>query len=656
MFAHIQRQIEKEFSAERAKELDADIHGHDQWSTFSQYRLCGNYCATRMREYGLEDVELMAIPADGETKIGDWVMPLAWDVAGASLEIVEPVGAARILADYSEEPASLAMWSAPTPPEGIEAEVVLLEDGRHEEDYAKVDIEGKVVFSSQHASQVRGPAARHGALGVISDYPACEDDALAEGVCWVNAWSDHHGWGFLKSDTPISGFSLNREKGEHLRRLLKEGQEVRVRAAVRSWLYEGEILLPTGVIRGKSDEEVLVYAHSYEYGAEDNAAGCAVALEAARTLNSLIEEGRLPRPQRSIRFMMSWECYGSIAWCVRRIAEKKNVMAGLCLDDVGGKRQLTGGQIRVVEDSHCQASYADFAASAIADACFQEEEGFDWQMAPWGTGTDHAVFQDPTFDVPMPWLTEHPARFHHTSLDKMDKIDARSLGMEGIFAATYLYFLATAGDEEARWLAQGTCRMWQDKMSEAEQEAVENLARQESAEALSEIHAQGRERIEYLTDVGREAVLSTKRLCGDGTATDQILREEVGRLTQERDHLLGKLKQEAADTANAKGWEVHMPETSTPSREESDRVPRRLVPGLLTLCDLSPEDRPAYEEATDGQNPMWSRPLILALYRADGKHTVREIERLVALELGESERDLLPYFRFLERQGLIEWV
>jgi hypothetical protein len=127
-------------------------------------------------------------------------------------------------------------------------------------------------------------------------------------------------------------------------------------------------------------------------------------------------------------------------------------------------------------------------------------------------------------------------------------------------------------------------------------------------------------------------------------------------LTREKDYLLKKLAQEVADRADAKGWELHTPETSAPSHEGVDRVPRRLVPGLLTLCDLSPEDRPAYEEATGGQNPMWSRPLILALYRADGNRSVDEIERLVTLEVGESDVDLLPYFRFLEEQGLVEWI
>ena len=180
MFHHIQCKIEQEYSGQNAYALVVAIHGYDRWSTFAQYRRCGAYCAARMREYGLEDVELIEIPADGATKFGDWTMPLAWDVTDAALQIVEPPEAARLLAHYREEPASLAMWSAPTPPEGQLAEVIFLRDGSKEEDYAEADVRGKVVFSHQAAYKVRGLAVRHGAVGLISDYPACEQEELAE--------------------------------------------------------------------------------------------------------------------------------------------------------------------------------------------------------------------------------------------------------------------------------------------------------------------------------------------------------------------------------------------------------------------------------------------------------------------------------------------
>lgn len=655
MFTYIQRQVEGAFSGERAKTLTAAIHSSDRWSTFSQYRLCGNYCATCMREYGLDAVELMEIPADGETKFGDWTMPLAWDVEEAHLELLEPRAAARLLASYREEPASLAMWSAPTPPEGLEAEVVLVEGGSEEGDYGGVDVKGKLVFTSLHANKVRGPAVRHGAVGVISDYPGREQDELAESVCWVNAWVDYHGWGFLKGDTRAFGFSLTREKGEYLRRLLAAGRRVRVRALVRSWLYQGSFPLATGVIPGEGETEVLVYAHSYEYGAEDNAAGCAVALEAARTLNRLIRDGRLPSPRRSIRFMMSWECYGSMAWGVQRIHHDKNVVAGLCLDDVGGKKELTGGRVRLILDSDCQASFADFAASAIARSCFREEEGFPCEISPWSGGTDHTIFQDPMFAVPMPWLTEHPARFHHTSLDKMDKIDVESLRKEGVFAATYLYFLANAGEEEIAWLARGTRTLWEDRIAEAKTELVEALVTSSSLEELGIACQRGKERIEYLAERGRDAILSIERLCGEEESR-AVLKEEVERLRRQKDHILEELEREARRRTRTKDWVLSAPEGPLQRRDGADLVPRRLVPGPVTLCAIGPEERSEYDRVTRGESPMWSPTLTFALYWADGRRSLAEIRRLVELELGPTEIDLVAYFRFLQGQGLIEWA
>jgi len=53
---------------------------------------------------------------------------------------------------------------------------------------------------------------------------------------------------------------------------------------------------------------------------------------------------------------------------------------------------------------------------------------------------------------------------------------------------------------------------------------------------------------------------------------------------------------------------------------------------------------------------MWSPTLTFALYWADGRRSLAEIRRLVELELGPTEIDLVAYFRFLQGQGLIEWA
>ncbi len=654
MLSAVQHRVAGEFSGEKVRELTAVIHSYDRWSSYAQYHRSGNYCATRMREAGLEDVELMEVPSDGQTRFGDWTMPLAWDVEDASLQVIEPAGAARLLAHYREEPACLAMWSAPTPPEGLTAEIVFLA-GRREEEYAQVEVKGKIVFTHQSHGQVRGWAARHGAVGLITDYPACEQDVLADAVCWMNAWVDYHGWGFLKSDTPFWGFSLTREKGQYLERLLASGARVTVRAVVKSCLYEGSFTVPTGILKGESDQEVLVYAHSYEYGAEDNASGCATVLEAARSLVRLVEKGVLPRPKRSIRFMMSWECYGSIPWAVQRIYGRKNVVAGLCLDAFGGKRSLTGGVIHVIMNSHCQASYTDFLAAAVADACFQPADGCSYQLSPWSGGTDHTIFQDPSFDVPMPWLTESPSHFHHTSLDEMDKIDVESLRREGVFAATYLYLLANAGELESAWLAKGTRELWQEKIADTAREVHAALAGQEGCDDLNTVWQQGQERLVYLTERGLVAIRSLERL-GLTAKLEQNVEEQAGELRRASAYQLEMLQRAVKERAQSRGWALAGPEVRRPMREGADLVPRRLVPGLLTLCTIPPEERAEYTRVTHGHSPMWSSVLTFGLFWADGQRTLGEIQRLVELEAGPTDIDLVAYFRFLQRLGYVEWV
>ncbi len=552
------------------------------------------------------------------------------------------------------------MWSAPTPPGGAEVAVVYLEDGSREDDYAHVDVRGKAVFTHRSHGAVRGLAARHGAVGLITDYPACQDDALANATCWMNAWVDHHGWGFLKTDTPMWGFSLTREKGRYLERLLASGASVTVRADVASCLYEGEFTLSTGVIRGESADEVLAYAHAYEYGAEDNAAGCAAALEAARTLQRLIQKGALPRPKRTIRFMMSWECYGSIAWAVQRIYGRRNVVAGLCLDDLGGKQSLTGGAIKLILTPHCQASYTDYLAKELAAECFPSEEGLAYELTPWAGGTDHTVFEDPQFGVPMPWLSEHPARFHHTSLDEMDKIDPHRLGAEGVFAATYLYALANAGESEARWLAEGTCALWEERLASVVAAAQQGM---DAAASAAEVHAAWQdadERLEYLSARGSEAIRSLMRLSRapgvDGTAVEAAVDGRTGALESAARQHSEHLRQAAGRRADALGESVVAERQARPLRPGAERIPRRKVPGLLTLCGIPDAARAELERATHGANPMWSPVLTFGLYWADGTLRIGEIQRRVELEFGPTEIDLGEYFQFLERLGYVEWV
>ena len=62
------------------------------------------------------------------------------------------------------------------------------------------------------------------------------------------------------------------------------------------------------------------------------------------------------------------------------------------------------------------------------------------------------ITSDPTVGIPTPMLIQWPDRFYHTTADTLDRVDAKSLALAGTLAGCYLYWLATAGNEDARQL------------------------------------------------------------------------------------------------------------------------------------------------------------------------------------------------------------
>src|SRR5947209_14042950 len=73
---------------ERAHERVRQLHALDRWSSFDRYRETSLLCAEMLRAAGLAEVERVAFPVDGRARFGDWIMPLAWDVEGATLDLL----------------------------------------------------------------------------------------------------------------------------------------------------------------------------------------------------------------------------------------------------------------------------------------------------------------------------------------------------------------------------------------------------------------------------------------------------------------------------------------------------------------------------------------------------------------------------------------
>lgn len=162
MFRSVSQAIAQELSGHRGKNHVVEIHRTDRFSSFDLYHETARYCLGQMEAIGLEGVVSIPCKADGRTAYGDWVVPRAWDARDAVLRIVDT---GHVLARYPDVPAALYMYSGPTPPEGIETELIAVEDPA----CVPEDFKGKLILTDTVDRDARKALAARRIAGVVSD-------------------------------------------------------------------------------------------------------------------------------------------------------------------------------------------------------------------------------------------------------------------------------------------------------------------------------------------------------------------------------------------------------------------------------------------------------------------------------------------------------
>jgi len=597
----------------------------DRWFTFPKFEETAKNVAAIMRRAGLEDVEIANAPADGVTQGGFWTEPLAWDVHNATLEIVEPAlpPEQRVLADYQKVPASICMWSGPTPAGGVVAEVVAPTGN-----LAGVDLKGKMVIGHRDA---KAELWKAGAVGIISD--TTENRDLADERGWVNSFGDN-GWSYTKGSSPLVCFSITPRGSDLLRGLLRKGP-VKVRANVDSRYYAGVYPYVTGLIRGTDGpgaEEVLSLGHLFEQGAHDNATGVASIIGATETINRLIREGKLPRPKRGIRVLGMGECYGTYYYLQQNGERVKRTIAGMCIDSPAGLQNLAGTEHGWIMNPHSASSYVDAFVLRLASEYYpMVGRPFTWQEHR--SSTDNYL-GDPEIGIPtvMP-RGGYGVMAHHNSHDTPATLDPKSLRDLMVMNAAYTYFLAAAGEAEKRWMAEVALTRGYDQLAAAAEKLLDEAAAVSNAQRLGQLLYFANARISYTLDRESQAVRS---------AWD--LKEGLADLAT----FAAQQKARVERVIRARGVVEPIPPPRNPEAEKI--VVKRKRIGTLPLDELSREQRENWPAAS-----FWGVPTS-ALYWCDGKRNLAEVIHLTEMELGPQAFDFVGYFRFLEKHGYVEFV
>jgi len=133
-------------------------------------RRAGETLVRRYKENGISVADLIPYPADDQTESLDGNRsPLEWQPRSAWLRVASPEDSACEVCNYADEPISLICNSHPTPPEGVEAELVIPAGPIQADKIEPGQWAGKIVLANQFPSTIAAAAHKAGAIGIISD-------------------------------------------------------------------------------------------------------------------------------------------------------------------------------------------------------------------------------------------------------------------------------------------------------------------------------------------------------------------------------------------------------------------------------------------------------------------------------------------------------
>jgi hypothetical protein len=584
--------------------------------------------------------ERLSVPADGHTRYGGYPMPEGWRCRHARASL-HGAGEARVVADFELAPLSIVQRSD----SGRGRYPLIVVDALA--DLALVDVRGKVVLTSAPVQRMHECAVvESGAAGLLSDGrrlvpPVRTQEHDRDSLSYTSFWwlgDRPRGWGVVVSPA----------RGAEVRHRLAAGEPLELSVDFECERYVGTIPLVSTCVPGELPGEILVTGHLChpQPGANDNASGAAAVLETARVLATLAATGELATPRRSVRFLWMPEFTGTYAWQAAAPEYSARTIAALNLDMVGERQSDCGSTLLLEQAPHFLGSFADELLGRVRTAAQDWVRDFSgaghYSLAriadvPYSGGSDHALWLDPSAGVPCPMLIQWPDRYYHSDLDTPERCDPESLALAVRAAATYAGLLASAGEEEVRWLLQLVARGSRRRMLAALDRPWPALAAQAERER------------------GQRALASVQRLAYGLPAEHAVPRTLESHLPLAADELEGFWDAEIGPELGR--------DAMPPVVVEPGRVPVRGVHGLVTPIRWLSAGWDALDEASrrrqlelESALPGGATAVDLAWFACDGVRGVHEIAQLLKREGWDVDGDSLEeWFELAARQGLCRW-
>jgi hypothetical protein len=450
-----------------------------------------------------------------------------------------------------------------------------------------------------------------------------------------------------------------------LRGFLEAGQRVVLDARVEGIGLEPFFMdLPVAEIRGSErPDEVLVVTGHLDHpkeSANDNASGSGAMMDMAITLKSLIDQGHLPQPKRSIRFIWVPEFYGTMAYVDAHPEMVGPALGGSFLGNIN--MDMVGENLEMIHTkmilTRTPASIpsvlndvVENMAAMVSRMNIRTSRGSlsepNIRVTPYSGGSDHNIFIDRK--IPGMMLGHSPDYTHHTSEDTEEKVDPVELERSEVLATVAFLYLANLTAEEGVELAYLAGANAADRLGEAIQEGVRHLLAA-PPEAVDHAWNEVQNRIDHHARWGMDAVQDILHF-NDSPRVRTAVDGQVRILTEQAELLADAV----AETAASKGASGNRPPEL--GRPADDRVPVRLTRGPLAgglPASALPPERAAWYSSP--QNFLrGSMPFELVNF-IDGERTITEIRDAVAAEIAPVPTEMVARFvDDLVTAGLADW-
>lgn len=667
--------------SEQMDEIVGEASGETAWNTimetggYNKDRLAEEFAGTfyesqyiydQVKRYGLPGGDLVRFPGG---KVWNGIKGELWEIKPNR----------RKIASYRDMTAMLASGSNPA---DVKAELVWVGNGTAKEIEA-AEVEGKIVVTEGRVSTVHNLACmKHGALGVIAiSTSRISFDPLQ--IPWSGIWR-RRSTSSEEAPKPKFGFYLPFREGYLLKQRLRRNEKITVHAQVESSMEDYELQDVICHIPGTDPKagEIIYSAHLFEgytkQGANDNKSGSAAILEVARTLYTLIEEGRLPRPKRTMRFIWAPEFSGTRPWVNANKEIMDRMLCNINLDMVGewlSKNQAfmclmrtTYGNAHYIND--VMENYYRFVGEGNRSRIHTRgnlrrivaptgaEEPFYYSIETHYGASDHEVFNDWGVQVPGVMMIAWPDQWYHTSGDRVDKADPTQMKRAVIIAAAAGYTVACADDDMAVKIAGETASNGIRRIGHQLVVALETLNKA-TAEDLAGSYKKAWVKVAKAVDNEKNTLETVVELASDKTA----VKSHVAKMQKSID---------AVGSANLAALQAHMESVAKklgvkPVKvqwAELEKKAAKMVPkptekvtakgyrGYFEFIQkVSQEDRKKYPYS---RRDIASTSELQSLI--NGKRNVLDIKHMLDAQYSRESKlqSVINYIQILKLAGLVE--